>query len=166
MKIFTRKIWTVMFAVSSVMFSNNIQAGSPGDVPGKSFDYIADRFADIQVLRYKVEGFDKLTLKQKKLAYYLTQAGLCGRDIFYDQKNSNNLLVRKTLEAILTTYNGDKKNENWDKFTLYCKRFFFANGMHHHYSSDKMLPEFSQDYFETLIKGTSPQKLPFGKASE
>lgn len=125
-----------------------------------SFDYMADRFADIQVLRYKVPGFDELSLKQKQLAYYLYMAGMSGRDIFYDQKYRHNLRIRKTLETILTTYNGDKNAEDYKKFLTYAKRFFFANGIHHHYSSAKMLPEFSFDYFKTLISGSDQTKIP------
>ena len=86
------------------------------------FDFVADRFADIQVLRYQVKGFDQLTLQQKQLAYYLYQAGLSGRDIFYDQKNKNNLRVRKTIECVLETYKGDKNAEDYKKFETYAKR--------------------------------------------
>jgi dipeptidyl-peptidase-3 len=132
-----------------------------------SFDYIADRFADIQMLRYKVEGFDKLTLKEKTLAYYLTQAGLCGRDIFYDQKNSHNLTIRKTLEGILNSYSGERTSSDWKEFEVYCKRFFFSNGMHHHYSADKMIPGCNQQYFEKLIFYSDASKLPLnGKGKE
>ncbi|MBK6445259.1 MAG: dihydrofolate reductase [Bacteroidetes bacterium] len=124
------------------------------------FNYMADRFADIQVLRYKVDGFDELSLQQKELAYYLYQAGLCGRDIFYDQKYRYGLTVRKTLEGILQSYSGEKKGDQWDKFIIYCKRVFFANGIHHHYSSDKMFPECKQEYFADLLKKSDPKKLP------
>ena len=124
------------------------------------FDYIADRFADIQVLRYNVHDFDKLTPKQKELAYYLSQAGLCGRDIYYDQKYRYGLAIRKTLEAILNTYNGDKKGAEWDQFITYCNRFFFANGNHHHYSADKMVPECSFEYFTQLVKNSDQATLP------
>src|SRR5688572_7138908 len=90
----------------------------------EEFQVIADQFADIQVLRYRVPGFDQLSLQQKKLAYYLTEAGLAGRDIFYDQKYKHNLAVRKTLEAILKTYSGEKNNEDFKKLAVYAKRFF------------------------------------------
>ena len=107
-----------------------------------SFEYAADRFADIQVLRYQVPGFEELSLKQKQLAYYLYEAGLSGRDIFYDQKYRYNLFIRKVLENILETYSGNKNSDSYKKFTDYSKRFFFANGIHHHYSGAKMIPEF------------------------
>ncbi len=127
-----------------------------------SFNYMADRFADIQVLRYRLVGFDNLSLKQKQLAYYLYQAGLSGRDIFYDQKNKHNLRVRKTLECILNTYKGDKNTDDYKKFITYSQRFFFANGIHHHYSSAKMIPEFSFDYFKQLIGQSDQAQLPLG----
>src|SRR5688572_18604993 len=88
------------------------------------FQVVADQFADIQVLRYRVPEFDQLSLKQKKLAYYLTEAGLAGRDIFYDQKYKHNLAIRKTLEAILKTYSGDKNADDFKKLAVYAKRFF------------------------------------------
>jgi dipeptidyl-peptidase-3 len=125
-----------------------------------SFNFMADRFADIQLLRYKVTGFEQLSLKDKKLAYFLCMAGLSGRDIFYDQKNKNNLKIRHTLEAILNTYKETTNIDEWDQFTLYCKRFFFANGIHHHYSADKLLPGFSQQYFAKLINGCNEKFLP------
>ena len=96
------------------------------------FTVESDRFDDIQVLRYQVPGFNELSLKQKQLAYYLYQAGLSGRDIYYDQKYKHNLQVRKTLEAILTSYSGSKDADNYKKFLVYAKKFFFANGIHHH----------------------------------
>jgi dipeptidyl-peptidase-3 len=126
----------------------------------KSFDFIADRFADIQVLRYPVPGYENLPLQQKKLAYYLTQAGLSGRDIFYDQKSRHGLKVRKTLEAVLNSYSGEKGGDDWDKFNVYCKRFFFSNGMYHHYSADKMIPGCSFEYFKTLINSSDEKLLP------
>ena len=126
----------------------------------EGFPVQADRFADIEVLRYAVPGFERLTLPQKRLAYYLVQAGLSGRDIFYDQKYKHNLRVRKTLEAILTTYRGGKETEDYKKFVTYAKRVFFANGIHHHYSNAKMLPDFSPAYFEELISGSETSKLP------
>ena len=140
--------------------SETKEANADSTAAKDSFNYMADRFADIQVLRYRVPGFDELSLQQKQLAYYLYMAGMSGRDIFYDQKYKHNLRIRKTLENILTTYNGDKNSEDYKKFLTYCKRFFFANGVFHHYSSAKMLPEFSFDYFKTLINGSNQQNLP------
>ncbi len=129
-------------------------------VVDSSFNYIADRFADIQVLRYQVPGFSELSVKQKQLAYYLYEAGLCGRDIFYDQKYRHGLLLRKTLEGILNSYSGTRSGEEWTQFEDYCKRFFFSNGMHHHYSSDKMFPECKQEYFIQLLEKSDLSQLP------
>jgi dipeptidyl-peptidase-3 len=132
-----------------------------------SFDYIADRFADIQVLRYQIKGFENLSLQQKKLSYYLYRAGLSGRDIFYDQKYKHNLTIRKTLEAILNTYRTVKSGEEWKKFITYCNRFFFSNGCHHHYSSDKIIPEFFPAYLASLVEGCDEKILPLeGKSKK
>src|SRR6476620_8900795 len=111
------------------------------------FKVVADRFADIQVLRYRATGFDQLSLQQKKLAYYLTEAGLAGRDIFYDQKYKHNLIIRTTLETILSTYTGSKDGDDFQKLLVYAKRLFFANGIHHHYSNIKFVPECSRNFF-------------------
>ncbi len=125
-----------------------------------AFEFKADRFADIQVLRYQVPGFEQLSLNQKKLAYYLTQAGLSGRDIYWDQKYRNNLLVRKTLEGILETYKGQRSGADWDAFVTYAKRVFFANGIHHHYASAKILPTFPQPYLTQLLTQSDSARLP------
>ncbi|MGB6094065.1 MAG: dihydrofolate reductase [Moheibacter sp.] len=120
---------------------------------GNIFEVKADRFADIQVLRYKVDDFDKLTLDQKKLVYYLTQAGLAGRDIVYDQNYKHNLEIRQTIDNIVRNYKGEK-GEDWDKFMVYAKQMWFANGIHHHYSMDKFTPQFSKEYFQKLMDET------------
>ena len=126
----------------------------------EEFQVVADQFADIQVLRYRVPGFDQLSLQQKKLAYYLTEAGLAGRDIFYDQKYKHNLAVRKTLEAILRTYSGDKNSDEYKKLLVYAKRFFFSNGLHHHYSTAKFVPECSPEFFRDVLQKTDKSRLP------
>lgn len=127
------------------------------------FKVEADRFADIQVLRYQVPGFETLSAKQKELAYYLYEAALCGRDIIWDQKYKNNLIVRRTLEAIWTSYSGDKNNENFKSFEEYTKRIWFSNGIHHHYASEKIIPNFSKDFFTKAINETPEEKLPLEK---
>lgn len=134
-------------------------------VPDGKFEIMADRFADIQVLRYQVPGFEQLSLPQKKLAYYLYEAGLSGRDIFWDQKNANNLLVRKTLEGILRSYQGERAGPDWSAFTTYAKQVFFANGIHHHYSNDKFIPTFSPGYLGALVAGSDPAQLPLDGGS-
>lgn len=129
------------------------------------FEVIADRFADLQVLRYRVDGFENLTLNQKKLAYYLYEAALCGRDIIYDQRYRHNLAVRKVLEAIVGNYQGDKENEEWKKLMVYAKRFWFSNGLHHHYSNIKFIPECSPEYFEARLRECKASSLPLEGAS-
>jgi dipeptidyl-peptidase-3 len=119
------------------------------------FDYNVEQFADIKILRYQIPGWDNLTLKEQKLVYYLTQAGLAGRDIMWDQNYRYNLKIRKALEAIYSNYSGDKTTNDWNAFESYLKRVWFSNGIHHHYSNDKLKPEFSQDYLKTLLTETN-----------
>lgn len=116
--------------------------------------YWTEKFADMRIHRYYVESWDKLSLDQKKLLYYLSQAALSGRDILWDQNYKHNLLVRKTLEDILSSYSGAKEGEDWDKFVVYCKRVFVSNGIHHDYSSNKLPADFSKEYFSNLLAGT------------
>lgn len=111
-----------------------------------------DRFADIEVLRYEVPGFENLSLNQKKLVYYLSQAALWGRDILWDQNCRFNLQIRQLCETIFTNYNGDKSDPNWLAFEQYTKQIWFANGIHHHYSSAKFNPQFSQEWFAAQVK--------------
>ena len=147
--------WTVL---SSVIVSPWAWASDTGaEAP---FEYKADRFADIQVLRYQVPGFEQLPLSQKKLAYYLVQAGLAGRDIFWDQKYQHNLAVRKTIEAILQSYRGERTGADWDAFIVYAKQVFFANGIHHHYASAKILPGFPEGYLAALLDNSDAARLP------
>src|SRR5690349_2622059 len=98
-----------------------------------TFKYETDQFADIRILRYTIPGFESLTLKQKELLYYLSEAALAGKDIIWDQNYKYNLTVRKTLETIVSSYKGDKRSEDWNKFMVYAKRVWFSNGIHHHY---------------------------------
>lgn len=119
-----------------------------------SFDYFSEQFADIQILRYQIPGFDQLTLQQKKYVYFLAQAGLAGRDIMYDQNYRHNLKIRRGLENIYTKFEGDKTTADWKNFETYLKRVWFANGIHHHYANDKFIPEFSKEYLAGLIQAT------------
>ena len=116
-----------------------------------------ERFADIQVLQYDIPGFDKLTLDQKKLVYYLYEAGLSGRDMIWDQNYRYNLDIRTALEHIVTQFSGDKSTSDWGNFMTYTKRVWFSNGIHHHYSMDKFIPEFSRSYFDQLLDETGAQ---------
>ncbi len=123
----------------------------------EQFDYSVDKFGDIEVLRYQVPGWDDLTLKEKELVYYLSQAGYAGRDIIWDQNYKHNLAIRKALENIYENYQGDKDSEDWKEFVVYLKRVWFSNGIHHHYSNDKIKPGFSQAYFSILLKETNTE---------
>jgi len=114
-------------------------------------DVKVDRFADIQILRYEIKDFDKLSLDQKKLVYYLTQAGLAGRDINWDQNNPHNLEIRKAIEAIFENFKGNKSSDDWKNFETYAKQVFFANGVHHHYGMEKFTPKFSKAFFLQLL---------------
>ncbi|HKK80416.1 MAG TPA: hypothetical protein VJ933_12350 [Phaeodactylibacter sp.] len=116
-----------------------------------NFQYQAETFADKKIIRYRVPGFDQLSLQQKKLVYYLVQAGLEGRDIMYDQNYRHNLEIRRALDKIVGGYEGERSGEEWDNFMVYAKNVWFSNGIHHHYSNDKFTPEFSQAYFEGLM---------------
>ena len=129
----------------------------------KEFKYQIDRFGEFQILRYQIPGFDELDLRQKKLLYYLSEAAKCGRDITFDQNFKYNLLVRRTLDAIVTTSNRDKTGEEFENFMIYIKKVWLANGIHHHYSTDKFVPEFSEEYFKTLILNSDPSKLPLNE---
>ncbi|MGE5406327.1 MAG: dipeptidyl-peptidase 3 family protein [Methanosarcina sp.] len=132
-------------------------------VQNDDFKYFVEQFDDIRVLKYQLPGFDELTLPQKQYIYYLSQAALAGRDIFWDQNFRYNLLIRKTLEGILGSYSGDKESPDYKSFLKYAKKVFFANGIHHHYSSDKFNPEFSEDFFAALIADSAPEQLPLSK---
>lgn len=116
-----------------------------------TFNYYPERFADKKILRYQVPGFDKLTLQQKKLAYYLVQAGLSGRDIIYDQNYRHNLAIRRALDKIVADYQGGRTTEEWQELLLYAKQVWFSNGIHHHYSNDKFIPGFSPEYFDKVM---------------
>lgn len=116
-----------------------------------TFKYLVESFADKKILRYKAPSFEKLSLQQKKLVYYLTQAGLCGRDIIYDQNYRHNLAIRRAIDKIVGEYQGERSTEEWGQFLLYAKQVWFSNGIHHHYSNDKFTPGFSQAYFERLM---------------
>lgn len=123
------------------------------------FNHVVEQFADIRVLRYKVPGFEELTLKEKQLVYYLTQAGLAGRDIMWDQNYKHNLVIREALENINLNFTGDKETDDFKAFKVYLKRVWFSNGIHHHYSNDKIKPGFTQVYFENELLKNSNTKL-------
>lgn len=165
------KKWVIpvmVFMGSQIMLSScgGGNAGSSTDstkaITGydTNFKVEAEAFADLQLLRYQIPGWDELSLQQKQLAYYLYEAALCGRDIIYDQKSKHGILIRKTLETVYGTYSGDKNSEDWKKFEVYCGVFWFNNGNHHHYGSEKLFPECNADYLASVIMGSDTTQLP------
>lgn len=126
----------------------------------EAFEYVSEQFSDLRILRYEVPGFDELTLQQKELLYYLSEAALCGRDIMWDQNYKYNLTIRKTIDAIAESYKGDVNNEDYKKFMVYAKRVWFSRGIHHHYGSEKFFPECSQDVFAQFISNVDATQLP------
>lgn len=141
--------------------SESMQTSAQPDLPDSTFRYKADQFADVEILRYYVPGFKSLSLKQKELIYYLSQAALEGRDILWDQNNRYNLTIRRVCESVYENYMGDRSSENWKNFETYLKQIWMANGIHHHYSEEKILPAFSQDYFVSVVKSVDPGRMPF-----
>ena len=119
------------------------------------FNYFSEQFADLKIIRYQIPGFDQLSLDQKKLVYYLTQAGLSGRDIIWDQNYRHNLKIRRALEKIVNDYKGNRESNDWNNFMTYTKRVWFSNGIHHHYGNNKFTPKFSREYFTELLSESS-----------
>ena len=124
------------------------------------FKYTDEKFADIQMLRYKVTDFEKLTLRQKILVYYLSEAALYGRDILFDQNGAYNLRIRKMLETVYCEYKGNRNTDDFQAMTTYLKRVWFSNGIHHHYGCEKFVPGFSQEFFRNALKSVSRKNLP------
>ena len=124
-------------------------------VDEEGFAWQTEQFADLKIVRYQIPGWDQLSLDQKKLVYYLTQAGLSGRDMMYDQNYRHNLELRKTLESIYEGFQGDKTTKGWNRFETYLKRVWFANGVHHHYANVKFIPEFSEAYFKEIAAASN-----------
>ena len=156
------KIAAVFMTVGVSMVSTG-QTTKKADVKSTEkspFEHVVEQFADIKVLRYQIPGWENLTLKEQKLVYYLTQAGYSGRDIIYDQNYKYNLKIRKALENIYVKYKGNKDSEDWKNFEIYIKRVWFANGIHHHYSNEKMKPAFSKAYLTGLMKATKTTLAP------
>lgn len=151
----------IMLLVASTSCSK--KDASKANVEPDTFNFVIDRFADIEIMRYRVDDWDQLSLKQKELIYYLSQAALCGRDILYDQNCKYNLRVRGTIDNIVNTYSGDRSSPDWQNFMVYAKRFWFSNGMHHHYSNDKFFPEISTDYFAQLVLQSDSAGFPYSE---
>jgi dipeptidyl-peptidase-3 len=153
------KLFILQFMI--IMSFNSCREGKqPVTVQTDDFNYFVEQFDDIRVLKYKLPGFESLSLQQKEYVYYLSQAAIAGRDILWDQNFRYNLKIRKTLEAIIDNYSGNKESAEYKAFLVYAKKVFFANGIHHHYSSDKFKPGFSESFFAGLINGAEKEKLP------
>lgn len=129
----------------------------------ETFKFTDERFADIQMLRYRLDGFEDLTLKQKLYIYYLAKATLCGRDIITDQFGRHNLLIRKTLEAVYENFMGDRTSHDFQALTVYLKRVWFSNGIHHHYGCEKFVPDFSEPFFIEAVRQVGADKLPLAE---
>ena len=138
--------------------SGNVQKQE--EVANDDFTYQVEKFADLEILRYQVPGFEELSLQQRTLLYYLSQAALEGRDILFDQNCKYNLQIRRTLEAIYENYEGDRNDEQFKALELYLKRVWFSNGIHHHYAEDKFKPGFSADFFAQCVSAVKPDALP------
>ncbi len=162
------KQMTMYAAISSGMLMYSCSRDNKtaeGNTNNGKFEVECDRFADLQVLRYEINGFDELSAQQKELAYYLYEAANAGRDIIYDQKYKHNLTIRKTLEALLENYEGNKNSSEWKQLESYAKRVFFSNGIHHHYSTMKFVPECSFDFFASAVKSVDASLLPLNGKS-
>lgn len=129
----------------------------------EKFDYTVEQFADLQILRYRVPGFEDLSLKQKELVYYLTEAALQGRDILFDQNGKYNLTIRRMLEAVYTGYKGDKNTPDFKAMEMYLKRVWFSNGIHHHYGSEKFVPGFTPEFFKQAVQSVDAATLPLAE---
>jgi len=152
------KLMSLLLLGSFLVGALNVTAAE--SKPDESFRWQTEQFADLKILRYQVPGFDSLPLQHKRLLYYLSQSALSGRDIIYDQNYKHNLSIRRTLEAINQSYNGQRTGDKWQAFEVYLKRVWFSNGIHHHYSTKKFLPEFDREYLDHLLASSNPKSLP------
>lgn len=163
------KIPTMVLIGASSLISACTNSGSPKNASNSKtsadsgFNVMAESFADLQLLRYQIPGWEELSLQQKTLAYYLYEAALSGRDMYYDQANKYGITLRKTVEAIYGSYKGDKTTPDWKKFEEYAGRVWFSTGNHHHYSKDKFIPECSFEYFSALVRNSDQSQLPLAE---
>ena len=148
----------MLFAMAFGLLAGSCQTGTK-ETKEEKFKYLADEFADIRVIRYRIPGWESLSFNQKEYIYHLSEAAKSGRDIFWDQNFKYGLKIRKVLETIFDNYKGDKESEDFSKFVVYAKRVFFSNGIHHHYAEDKFIPECSEDYFRSLMTESGQGEL-------
>ena len=147
----------MLFATAMGLFAGSCQNATKA--PEESFKYLADEFADIKVIRYRIPGWDSLTVEQKGYIYHLSEAAKSGRDIYWDQNFKYGLKIRKVLETIFEKYEGEKESEDYKNFVVYAKRVFFSNGVHHHYAEDKFIPGCSIDFFKKLMVESGQEGL-------
>jgi dipeptidyl-peptidase III len=152
-----------MNKLKTIIMSAVLSAVSAAPSVADDFQYNNERFADLQMLRYKVPGFEELSLRQKTLVYYLSEAALCGRDILFDQNGAYNLRIRKMLETVYTDYQGDRLSADFKALEVYLKQVWFSNGIHHHYGCHKLTPQFSADFLRQALASVDAAKLPLGK---
>ena len=145
-----KKVLCVLLAAMTLLACNKESKQTTPSI--EDFPYMVDQFYDLGILRYRVPGFEDLSVQQKALVYYLSEAALWGRDILTDQNCRYNLRIRRVCESVYENYAGDKTTDEWKKFVLYLKRVWFSNGIHHHYSEDKFLPECSREWFVEACK--------------
>ncbi len=150
----------ISLLLSATIIGNAFEMKAEENLPKETFVWQTEQFADLKILRYQVPSFESLPLQHKRLLYYLAQAGLSGRDIIYDQNYKHNLCIRRTLEAVMNSYQGERSGKDWEAFSVYLKRVWFSNGIHHHYSTKKFDPGFSPDYFEKLVRHSNTGLLP------
>lgn len=156
------KVFTAALLIAGMMWSCKTEIAENEafieeliEISNDDFPFMLEQFADLKILRYQIPGWEELTLKEQKLVYYLVEAGMSGRDIMWNMNYRHNLKIRNALENVYTNFEGDKTTNDWKAFEVYLKRVWFSNGIHHHYSNDKIKPEFSQDYLKTLLSETN-----------
>lgn len=146
----------MLIAFTLVLSTNSCQREKVSEEP---FKYLADEFADLKVIRYRIPGWETLTLQQKEYIYHLGEAAKAGRDIFWDQNFKYGLKIRKVLENIFENYSGERESDDFSKFVEYAKRVFFSNGIHHHYAEEKFIPACSKEYFTSLMEQSNQSDL-------
>ena len=154
---------TLMVTVAALSLLTACGGNPKTTAEAEKFDYTVEQFADLQILRYRVPGFEELTLKQKELVYYLTEAALQGRDILFDQNGKYNLTIRRALEAVYTGYQGDRNSADFKAMEVYLKRVWFSNGIHHHYGCEKFVPGFTPEFFRQALASVDASTLPLAE---
>lgn len=162
-----KKFHLILIAIMSLsIFSCQEGEKQTAKEETEDFQFLSEQFADLRIMRYQIPGFEELSLNQKELIYYLSEAAIAGRDIIFDQNYKYNLAVRRTLEEILKNYDGDRQTESWNQFNIYLKRVWFSSGIHHHYSTDKFIPEFDQAYLSTLMNNSPDAVFPMQEGQD